>query len=83
MECEWCKLAIQNVRFLFLGALLPFFSAHHSWTAPRKVEMKKSDGQEFGFSIRGDSPVIVAAVDTGSLAEVNDLSSIHNIHLQL
>ncbi|KAK2166670.1 hypothetical protein LSH36_37g16032 [Paralvinella palmiformis] len=45
------------------------FCAQHSWTAPRIVEVRKSEGQEFGFSIRGDSPVIVAAVDRSSLAE--------------
>ncbi|XP_075229263.1 GTP-Rho-binding protein rhophilin isoform X2 [Lycorma delicatula] len=45
------------------------FSAKHHWTAPRSVQLQRGEGDKgFGFSVRGDSPVIVAGVDHGSLA---------------
>ncbi|XP_039298472.1 rhophilin-2 isoform X2 [Nilaparvata lugens] len=45
------------------------FSAKHHWTAPRSVQLQRGEGDTgFGFSVRGDSPVIVAGVDSGSLA---------------
>ena len=47
------------------------FSAKHHWTAPRSVQLQRLGGGEgFGFSVRGDGPVIVAGVDQGSLADV-------------
>lgn len=46
------------------------FSAKHHWTAPRSVQLQRLGGGEgFGFSVRGDGPVIVAGVDQGSLAD--------------
>ncbi|KAF2366268.1 BRO1 domain [Trinorchestia longiramus] len=45
------------------------FSAKKSWTAPRPVILKKTERQGLGFSVRGDAPVAIAAVDPGSLAE--------------
>ncbi len=48
------------------------FNARHFWSAPREVRMRKADRQGFGFSVRGDAPVVVAGVDAGSLAEVSD-----------
>lgn len=45
------------------------FSARHHWTAPRQVTLQRADDEGFGFSVRGDAPVIVAAVDNGSLAD--------------
>ena len=46
------------------------FNARHFWSAPRLVKMRKRDHEGFGFSVRGDSPVIIAGVDPDSLAEV-------------
>lgn len=47
------------------------FSAKRHWTAPRLVQLQRGpDGEGFGFSVRGDAPVIVAAVDHNSLADV-------------
>ncbi|KAL2730333.1 rhophilin-2 isoform X3, partial [Vespula maculifrons] len=47
------------------------FSAKRHWTAPRNVQLQRGpDGEGFGFSVRGDSPVIIAAVDHNSLAEM-------------
>ncbi|XP_067006501.1 rhophilin-2 isoform X2 [Anabrus simplex] len=45
------------------------FSAKHHWTAPRSVQLQRVNGEGFGFSVRGDGPVIVAGVDQGSLAD--------------
>ena len=53
------------------------FSAKHHWTAPRSVQLQRlSGGEGFGFSVRGDGPVIVAGVDQGSLADVSIMSTV-------
>lgn len=57
--------------FLLSKGCIAIFSARHMWTVPRQVTLSKKNGEEFGFSIRGDSPVIVATIDEGSLAQVN------------
>ena len=46
------------------------FNARHFWSAPRAVKLRKREHEGYGFSVRGDSPVIVAGVDHRSLAEV-------------
>lgn len=53
------------------------FSARRSWTAPRSVRLHKTDYQtkshgteEFGFSLKGDSPVMISHVDINSVADV-------------
>jgi hypothetical protein len=46
------------------------FNAKHHWSAPRTIKMSKRDSEGFGFSVRGDSPVVIAGVDPRSLAEV-------------
>ncbi|RZC34132.1 BRO1 and/or PDZ domain containing protein, partial [Asbolus verrucosus] len=58
-----------NDLFRALGPIA-IFSAKRHWTAPRLVQLHRgrtSDG--FGFSVRGDAPVIVAIVEPNSLAE--------------
>lgn len=54
------------------------FSARRSWTAPRTVRLHKTDYQtkshgteEFGFSLKGDSPVMISHVDINSVADVS------------
>lgn len=48
------------------------FSAKRHWTAPRLIQLQRGpDGEGFGFSVRGDAPVIIAAVDHNSLADVS------------
>lgn len=54
------------------------FSARRSWTAPRSVRLHKTDYQtknhgteEFGFSLKGDSPVMISHVDINSVADVS------------
>ncbi|XP_067144294.1 rhophilin-2-B [Centruroides vittatus] len=60
-----------KVRDLFhdLGPL-NIFSARHHWTAARTISLNKTGMESFGFSVRGDCPVIVAGVDKGSIAQV-------------
>lgn len=62
--------SLYKVKDLFhnLGPIT-IFSARHHWTAPRTVNLHKSAEESYGISVRGDAPVIVAAVDAGSLAE--------------
>lgn len=57
------------------------FSARRSWTAPRFVRLHKTDYQtknhgseEFGFTLKGDSPVMISHVDINSVADVRVLS---------
>lgn len=61
-----------RVSDLFRGlGPIAIFSAKRHWSAPRLVQLHRGrtiDG--FGFSVRGDAPVIVAIVEPGSLAEV-------------
>ena len=60
-----------KVQDLFSGlGPVSVFSAKHHWSVPRTVKLKKSDTEGFGFSVRGDAPVVVAGVDRKSLAEV-------------
>ena len=47
------------------------FSAKHHWTAPRTVQLRKKEEEGFGFSVRGDAPVVIAGVEHGSLADVS------------
>ncbi|XP_063217122.1 rhophilin-2 isoform X2 [Bacillus rossius redtenbacheri] len=59
-----------RVEDLFRGlGPVAIFSAKHHWTAPRSVQLQRLGGEGFGFSVRGDAPVIVAGVDQGSLAD--------------
>ena len=55
--------------FTVLGPVA-IFSAKHHWSAPRTARLKKRDSEGYGFSVRGDAPVIIAGVDIGSIAEV-------------
>lgn len=54
------------------------FSARRSWTAPRSIRLHKTDYQtkscgteEFGFSLKGDAPVMISHVDINSVADVS------------
>ena len=47
------------------------FSAKHHWTAPRTIQLRKKEEEGYGFSVRGDAPVIVAGVESTSLADVS------------
>lgn len=59
-----------NDLFKSLGPIA-IFSAKRHWTAPRLVQLHRGRTIEgFGFSVRGDAPVIIAVIETGSLSEV-------------
>ena len=47
------------------------FSAKHHWTAPRTIQLRKKEDEGYGFSVRGDAPVVVAGVEQNSLADVS------------
>ncbi|XP_008215512.1 rhophilin-2 isoform X2 [Nasonia vitripennis] len=50
------------------------FSAKRHWTAPRLIQLQRGPaGEGFGFSVRGDAPVIIAAVDHNSLADLGGM----------
>lgn len=59
------------VEDLFRGlGPLTLFSAKHKWNPPRLAHLRKLHDQGFGFSVRGDGPIIIAGVDGGSIADV-------------
>jgi len=49
------------------------FSAKHHWTAPRTIQLRKKEDEGYGFSVRGDAPVVVAGVETDSLADIGGM----------
>ncbi|KAE8599844.1 hypothetical protein XENTR_v10017352 [Xenopus tropicalis] len=46
---------------------LSVFSAKHKWRPPQKVHLEKGD-DGFGFTLRGDAPVLVAGIVPGGCA---------------
>lgn len=58
-----------NDLFYRLGPVA-IFSAKHAWTAARVITLRKLPTEGYGFSVRGDAPVIVACVDAGGLAQL-------------
>lgn len=65
---DFAHLPVEDL-FYRLGPVA-IFSAKHHWTVPRSIQLQRTGNADsgFGFSVRGDAPVIVAAVDSGSLA---------------
>ncbi|XP_033117233.1 rhophilin-1-like [Anneissia japonica] len=52
-----------KVKDIFHGlGPLAIFNARNQWTAPREVSITRGS-EGFGFTVRGDSPVIIASVD--------------------
>ena len=49
------------------------FSAKHHWTAPRNIQLRKHRSEGFGFSVRGDAPVVLVGVEQSSLAMIAGL----------
>ncbi|KAJ8307764.1 hypothetical protein KUTeg_014685 [Tegillarca granosa] len=68
---EFSKVTVTDI-FKTLGPI-SIFNAKNEWSVPRTVVLEKSTTQGFGFSVRGDSPVIVADIETGSVAEKSKL----------
>ena len=66
---DFSQYKVQDL-FSNLGPVA-IFSAKHHWSAPRAIKLRKDDNEGYGFSVRGDAPVIIAGVDYKSLAEVS------------
>ncbi len=68
-------LGAHKVQDLFseLGPVA-IFNAKHYWSAPRTIKLRKREHEGFGFSVRGDAPVVIAGVDYRSLAEVSNIT---------
>jgi len=49
---------------------LTLFSAKLKWYPARDACLRKLHDQGFGFSVRGDGPIIIAGVDGGSIADL-------------
>ncbi|XP_072266632.1 rhophilin-1-like [Pyxicephalus adspersus] len=47
---------------------LSVFSAKHKWRPAQKIHLERDDGG-FGFTLRGDSPVLIAGVVPGGCAD--------------
>ncbi|XP_065200233.1 rhophilin-2 isoform X2 [Planococcus citri] len=65
---DFAHLPVEDL-FYRLGPVA-IFSAKHHWTVPRNIQLQRTGSSDsgFGFSVRGDAPVIIATVDSGSLA---------------
>ena len=71
---DFCQHRISTEAVFHALGPLAIFSARHRWSPRRKVVLRRPAGREYGFSVRGDSPVIVAAVETNSIAFVSSHS---------
>ncbi|PVD20306.1 hypothetical protein C0Q70_18460 [Pomacea canaliculata] len=47
---------------------IAIFNSRNQWSPPRTVVLQRSPSEGFGFSVRGDSPVIVADLEPESVA---------------
>lgn len=68
---EFSKVKVQEF-FQKLGPIA-LFNAKNQWSAPRTVILNRATDQGFGFSVRGDSPVRVADIEPGSVAEIGNI----------
>ena len=50
---------------------IAIFNSKNQWAAPRTVVLRRLPTEGFGFSVRGDSPVIVADIEPDSVAGVS------------
>ncbi|XP_071959182.1 rhophilin-2-like [Antedon mediterranea] len=62
---DFAKVKVKDI-FHSLGPLA-IFNARNSWSAPREVVITRGS-EGFGFTVRGDSPVIIASVDANGPA---------------
>ncbi|XP_023343913.1 rhophilin-2 [Eurytemora carolleeae] len=58
--------------FKSLGPVAVFNAKHH-WSAPRTIQLRKRDDEGYGFSVRGDAPVVIAGVEPASLAHIGGM----------
>ncbi|XP_074646648.1 rhophilin-2-B-like isoform X2 [Tubulanus polymorphus] len=71
ISIDLVKYKVQDL-FRDLGPV-SIFNANQNWSAPRMISLMKpqesQDTQDYGFSVRGGAPAIVAEVETGSIAQ--------------
>ncbi|ESO82789.1 hypothetical protein LOTGIDRAFT_155816 [Lottia gigantea] len=63
---EFSKIKVTDI-FRKLGPI-SIFNAKNEWSTPRLVSLHRNTGEGFGFSVRGDSPVIIADIEPESVA---------------
>ena len=61
-----------KILYILIQGPIGLFNAKNHWSAPRNVILNRANDQGFGFSVRGDSPVKVADIEPGSVAEVRE-----------
>ena len=60
-----------NSIYLSIQGPIAIFNSKNQWAAPRTVVLRRLPTEGFGFSVRGDSPVIVADIEPDSVAGVS------------
>ncbi|XP_038078825.1 rhophilin-1-like [Patiria miniata] len=65
---DFTRVTVNDI-FHKLGPLA-IFNSRNNWSAPRMVDIQRGV-EGFGFTVRGDSPVIVASVDPGYVASAS------------
>ncbi|XP_022096108.1 rhophilin-1-like [Acanthaster planci] len=65
---DFTRVKVNDI-FHKLGPLA-IFNAGNNWSAPRMVDIQRG-AEGFGFTVRGDSPVIIASVDRGYVASAS------------
>ncbi|XP_059171100.1 rhophilin-2-B-like [Physella acuta] len=63
---DFSKVKVVDI-FKKLGPIT-VFNAANDWSAPRTVVLERKPSEGFGFSVRGDSPVIIADMEEDSVA---------------
>ncbi|XP_042908259.1 rhophilin-2 [Parasteatoda tepidariorum] len=67
MPPEFNEYSVKDL-FQDLGPL-KVFCARRQWTAARQIKLQRNEETNFGFSVRGDAPVIITAVEPKSLSQ--------------
>ncbi|BFZ13290.1 hypothetical protein BsWGS_16328 [Bradybaena similaris] len=63
---DFSKVKVTDI-FWKLGPI-KIFNATNDWSAPRTVVLERQPTEGFGFSVKGDAPVIIADVEDNSVA---------------
>ncbi|KAK3597535.1 hypothetical protein CHS0354_018134 [Potamilus streckersoni] len=70
---EFSKIKVTEI-FHKLGPI-SIFNAKNEWSAPRSCVLYRRPDQGYGFSVRGDSPVIIAEIESGSIAKASSMKN--------
>ncbi|BFZ19639.1 hypothetical protein BsWGS_22678 [Bradybaena similaris] len=63
---DFSKVKVVDI-FWRLGPI-NIFNATSDWSAPRCVVLERNPNEGFGFSVKGDSPVVIADIEPDSVA---------------